>query len=293
MAGNRARYPKYTKWTKDAFLATIVNKLLTPIQPMINNKNLFCIVFMLSTYIDVPKTKMNVETYMSEKHPTHCNMIVIGDTNYKSQKECISDIRNKLSDIGITSSVKNYSTDIYEYFVELCKRHPTQEEKLKNIADLEIKQDALNKRGLALNIINRDGTTTEISWRICVSGKGHTPSQLYNMALRQTISSQIQIYRENENATNCSMCGTCLTDKICHIDHDIHFAKLVDDFTTLHNITVPTEYNKKPITFERTFTLKDEWIGNLFYEYHLVNAKLRAVCEKCNLTREKYKKGKV
>ncbi len=34
----------------------------------------------------------------------------------------------------------------------------------------------------------------------------------------------------------------------------------------------------------------DEWIGNLFYDYHLQHAKLRVLCERCNLTREKYKK---
>ena len=80
-------------------------------------------------------------------------MIVIGVLHYKSQKECITDIRNKLAEIGITSSVKSHSVDKYDYFVELCKRHPSHAEKLKNMVDLEIKQDALNKRGLALNII--------------------------------------------------------------------------------------------------------------------------------------------
>jgi hypothetical protein len=218
--------------------------------------------------------------------------IIIGNNIYKTQKECENDVRTKLIEMGITKSVKNKSSEIYNFFVLLCKRHPHQDEKLKNIIDFEIKQDALNKKGLALNIINSDETTTEISWRICVTGKGHTPEQLYNMALRQTISSQIQTYREKEDTdiSICSICKKCLTDKIFHIDHEIQFAKLVDDFTYLHNITIPSEYNKLHVTFERTFTTNDEWIGNLFYDYHLQHAKLRVLCERCNLTREKYKK---
>jgi hypothetical protein len=108
------------------------------------------------------------------------------------------------------------------------------------------------------------------------------------MALRQAISSQIRSYREKMDISVCLICNVDLSDRITHIDHEIHFAKLVDDFTKLHNITIPTEYNKLPITFERTFIEQDAWIGNLFYEYHLKNAKLRVVCEKCNLTREKY-----
>jgi len=220
------------------------------------------------------------------------NNIIIGNNIYKTQKECEINVRNRLIEIGITKSVRDNSIENYNFFIDLCKRYPLQNEKLKNVIDFEVKRNALNKKGLALNIINNDGTTTEISWRICVTGKGHTPEQLYNMALRQKISPQIQSYREKKNTdmSICSICENSLKDKIVHIDHEIHFAKLVDDFTNLHNITMPIEYEKIPITFERTFTINDEWIGNLFYDYHLEHAKLRVLCEKCNLTREKYKK---
>jgi hypothetical protein len=218
--------------------------------------------------------------------------IIIGNNIYKTQKDCETDVRNKLIEIGIGNSVKDKSIDIYNFFINLCKRHPHQDEKLKNIVDFEVKQDALNKKGIALNIVNNDGKITEISWRICITGKGHTPHQSYNMALRYTISSQIQSYKEKEdtNISICSICKDSLKNKMFHIDHEIHFAKLVDDFTNLHNITIPIEYEKIPITFERTFTTNDKWIGNLFYDYHLENAKLRVSCEKCNLSREKYKK---
>jgi hypothetical protein len=111
------------------------------------------------------------------------------------------------------------------------------------------------------------------------------------MALRPVISPQIQIYREHKdtNVSLCSICNIDLTDNNFHIDHVIHFSKLVDDFTKLYNIIIPTEYIKKPITFERLFIVDDKWIGNMFYKYHLTNAVLRVVCIKCNLTREKYK----
>ena len=220
------------------------------------------------------------------------NNIIIGNNIYKTQKECEVNVRNRLFEIGIIKSVKNKSIDNYNFFIDLCKRHPQQDEKLKNVIDFEIKQDALNKKGLALNIINNDETTTEISWRICVTGKGHTTQKLYNMALRQTISSQIHSYKikEDTDTTICSICNNCLKDKMFHIDHEIQFAQLVDDLTNLHNIIIPSEYNKLPITFERTFITNDKWIGNLFYDYHLEHAILRVLCEKCNLTREKYKK---
>jgi hypothetical protein len=215
--------------------------------------------------------------------------IIIGNNIYKSQTECKNDIRNKLIEIGITKSIKCKSIDSYNFFIDLCKRHPNHENKLKNIIDFEIRQDVLNKKGLALNIINNNETTTEISWIICVCGKYPPPQQLFNMALRHSISPQIQAYRENTDISICSICNKCLKDKMFHVDHEIQFAKLVSDFTHLHNIIIPIEYDKLPTTFEKTFKLNDKWIGDLFFKYHLEHAKLRILCENCNLTREKYK----
>ncbi len=217
-------------------------------------------------------------------------LIIIGNKTYKSQKELETDVRKNLLEVGITKSVKSKSIEKFEYFKNVCKRHPKQEDKLKNIVDFEIKQDVLNKKGLALNIINNDGTETEISWRKCLSGKNQTVETQYNMALRQSISSQILEFKRNNDLSVCKICNESLIDKSIHIDHEIHFAQLVNDFTKLNNITIPTEYNKIPITFEKIFIPKDEWIGKKFYDYHLQNSKLRVVCEKCNLTREKYKK---
>ncbi len=82
---------------------------------------------------------------MTRKH------IIIGNNIYKTQKECENDVRTKLIEMGITKSVKNKSSEIYNFFVLLCKRHPHQEEKLKNIIDFEIKQDALTFNLLTIN----------------------------------------------------------------------------------------------------------------------------------------------
>jgi hypothetical protein len=55
-------------------------------------------------------------------------------------------------------------------------------------------------------------------------------------------------------------------------------------------IIMPTDYNKKDLTFETLFKDEDIWIGKLFEKYHLQYATLRVLCETCNLTRVKYKK---
>ena len=64
--------------------------------------------------------------------------ITIGNTPYKTQKECMEDVRQRLDKIKITKSVLKTAPDMYEFLLLLCQRHPRQEDKLKNIIDFEI-----------------------------------------------------------------------------------------------------------------------------------------------------------
>lgn len=57
--------------------------------------------------------------------------IIIGNNIYKTQKECEIDVRNRLIEIGIAKSVRNNSIENYNFFIDLCKRHPHQNEKLR------------------------------------------------------------------------------------------------------------------------------------------------------------------
>lgn len=222
--------------------------------------------------------------------------IIIGNKIFLTQTECEKYTRSILTELGITDSVKIKNEEYFNFLILLCKRHPRHLDKLNKIVDFQIYQDVLNKRGLALNIVNNDNTYTEISWKKCVTGTGKSPKTLFNSALRQCISYQIKEFRDASDLSYCRECNCLLDDKTLHIDHhEIQFIKLVEDFLEINKetIIIPIEYNKKNITFETLFKEKDMWIGKLFEPYHLQNATLRVLCETCNLTREKYKKQSV
>ena len=222
--------------------------------------------------------------------------IIIGNKIFLTQTECEKYTRSILTELGITDSVKIKNEEYFNFLILLCKRHPRHLDKLNKIVDFQIYQDVLNKRGLALNIVNNDNTYTEISWKKCVTGTGKSPKTLFNSALRQCISYQIKEFRDASDLSYCRECNCFLIDKTIHIDHhEIQFIKLVEDFLEINKetIIIPIEYNKKNITFETLFKEKDMWIGKLFEPYHLQNATLRVLCETCNLTREKYKKQSV
>ena len=220
------------------------------------------------------------------------DQIIIGNKTFKTQSECEKYTRSILAELGITDSVRLKNNEYFTYLLLLCKRHPRHVDKLNKVVDFQIYQSILNKKGLALNIVNHDNTYTEISWRICITGTGKTTKTLFYSALRQCISYQIKIFRDASDLSYCRECNCSLNDKIPHIDHnEIQFIKLVEDFMELNkNVIIPFEYNKKYLTFETLFKDDDIWIGKLFESYHLEHAKLRVLCETCNLTRKKYKK---
>ena len=219
--------------------------------------------------------------------------IIIGNKTFKTQTECENYTRSILTELGITDSVKIKNEEYFKFLFLLCKRHPHHIDKLNKFVDFQIYQDALNKKALALNIINNDKTYTEISWRICVTGTGKSSKTLFNSALRYCITYQIKEFRDASDLSYCRECNCFLIDKTIHIDHyETQFIKLVEDFMELNKETIimPSEYNKKELTFETKFKDEDIWIGKLFEQYHSENATLRVLCETCNLTRKKYKK---
>lgn len=223
---------------------------------------------------------------------TQRQIINIDNKSFKTKLECEKYTRDLLNYIGITKSVKQTNAKDFDYLFSLCQRHPNNIEKLKQCIDFCINRPALNSNGLELNIINNDGTTTEISWRKCVSGKSSTSKSKFNSALRYCISNQIKEFRNKSNIAFCQECNCSLYQKCNHIDHfEPQFAQLVENFLeNKSDVIIPDKYNKTPKTFELYFLENDEWIGKLFEEYHLKNATLRVLCEKCNLTRPKYKK---
>ena len=91
-------------------------------------------------------------------------------------------------------------------------------------------------------------------------------------SLRNLIAPQIQTFKRENTASTCYMCSCTLTKT--HVDHVIHFAKLVHDYTQLYG----------PRQDDDSFAFNGG-----FYEYHKQHAHLRIVCPTCNLTRPKWR----
>ena len=116
---------------------------------------------------------------------------------------------------------------------------------MRNFADFAVRRDLLNTSALALYIVNTDGSTTEISWRKCITRKAETGLSMFRAALRNSVKDQVLDFRAAQASVTGSACPTCSrpiapslarpsalhkqTDSF-HVDHVVHFAKLVEDF---------------------------------------------------------------
>ena len=231
--------------------------------------------------------------------------IQIGETRYRTQTACMEDVRRRIEAIGITSSIRETSPAEYEFFYELVKRHAAHEDKLKALSDIAIRQDVTSQKWLAIDIVNTDGSRTEISYKNCVTGKSEPQRSKFHSALRYAVEDQIMAFRETNHVTICELCTESLSlmergvglqsvrSVPTHVDHILHFEILADNFTALQEITMPTAYDKEPQTYLTRFKEEDQNIAQRFAEYHREHATLRIICGPCNRKREKARKSRI
>ena len=209
--------------------------------------------------------------------------VSIGDLKFESKKEAELYVKNKMNSIGGVGKLKKNYYDDYLFFYTLFQRHNHADEKLLNCVDINLYN---TYNSLAFEIVNKDNTFTEISWKKCITNRDDTNQSLFKKALRNIIKPQIDEFRLKCDVSICELCSCSIDNKNSHIDHIIHFHKLVSQFCDEYDFgDIPTEYGKKYNTYLVSFLEEDEPIGEAFFDFHLENAKLRKICSNCNLKR--------
>ena len=217
-----------------------------------------------------------------------CKIVTIGTEVFTTQTAAEKHIRCLIQNLGICSSVKDANKKSYETIYELCKRHPDSTNKMKDIADFKIVKNKLNSKAYELHICRIDGSTTDISWKVCITGRAKTYKNDLFSAFRVSISDQIQEFRLMNDTLKCVLCNK--KNIKTHVDHVIHFQKIVEDFLQVYNGSYSKSFDTIDDNTNRCcFTQADTDIKQMFQEYHKNNASLRILCEECNLKRKKFK----
>lgn len=211
----------------------------------------------------------------------------------KEAKEYVRDLINRR--IGQCESVKSFSRVLFEELLEILRQHYDTDTLLEGMVDLRIVRNKAGT-GLEVQVIRADGEFVQISWIACIDGPPTIEQRLIT-ALRDSTTEQILDFKSNSSAEKCEKCGRPMAfnekgRQVNHVDHIIHFEKLVKDFLKLmtqKGIRLPNKFGKGNLTSRNAFLPEDKEFEDEWKTFHKENARLRILCPECNLRREKFK----
>lgn len=125
----------------------------------------------------------------------------------------------------------------------------------------------MNSNGYEVLIINEDGSETDISFRLAITGKHKTQKAELTSAMRSAIDDQVRIFRENSPQA-CEFNPVHDTGNL-HVDHINHFEEIMANFLKEMNakgIEAPSDFgDTTDRTNRRAFresdaTFENEWL---------------------------------
>lgn len=210
--------------------------------------------------------------------------VVVNQKTFKSKKELENYTRDLLFSVRENlHDAFEITNDKLQFIKELFKRHPDYAEKCgSGIDKVFVQGDKLNKKASYVFIKRTDASKTDISWRICVSGKGKTTKAIQNEILRKSIEDQVLRFRK-ETINVCNSCD--IECKEYDVDHyDAEFCDIVKQF--LEQYQLPTEF--KETDHGHAFRDEDIELEIKWKNFHLEKAKLQKLCKACH-KRKTYK----
>lgn len=173
-------------------------------------------------------------------------------------------------------------------FDELIVNHPNSKVKIgSGVAEFRVEIHELN--GLPCIIVERtDGSTIDLSWVSCVSGKPASEKSKLRGAMREAISEQVVTYKKQNlvSGATCAIGGETLTTANTHVDHETQFEDLAQAFLVTRK-DIPAVFGDNPKTYEVMFRPEDVAFSRAWQDYHRKHAVLRLTCDKCNLSRKR------
>lgn len=206
-------------------------------------------------------------------------------TEFKTKTKLYEYTNSHINQIGECESLKSKNKEFFDFCVELFKKHPNYPEKVKDLADIKITRNTLNKTCFQLNIVREDSTVEDISYRNCIYSQ---KSNHLNEAFRVAIFPDILEFK-NMSEHICANKDCKSKNNINYdVDHVNYFEKLVRDFmkdrTEYPSIFSETKHN------QRCFRPEDSQFEREWILFHRQNAVLQILCHTCNLKRKKWSK---
>jgi len=203
-------------------------------------------------------------------------------TTYASQKALTMRIQDIIKRTGCGPLAANDE----EFMVEVLLNHPEWDEKTDRQLDhLEV-ADHHGEWGAptrGFNIVRKDGTKVDVSFRTAITAKGRPWKQDVAIAARIAIKDQITACRIRDAGKPCPVCKTALDDD-AHVDHEAPdtFDALLTRWLRSKGLYWDDikleDRGTYPVFMEKS--LEGDWVS-----FHAKHAKLRLVHAHENVSR--------
>jgi hypothetical protein len=167
-----------------------------------------------------------------------------------------------------------------EFLHDMIARHPRAPAKIgAGVVGFAVKRLHPGKNAAGFVLYRADGTWTDFSYRLCLSGKESPAVASVKAALRAAVADDVVAFRRATlgEESSCPVCQVKLTVENVHVDHVTPFDEIATDW--LAGRELPALLEGDGVVGAK---LAEAWIADAFRDYHAECATLRLLCAACN-----------
>jgi len=209
-------------------------------------------------------------------------MLRIGVHGYLTKTAALEDCRTLLGLHRAGEQITN--PDHVAFLHALVLMHPAADIKVGwGVRSFEVGSDGYGKNCFWLTRV--DGTRTDWSFTQCFK-KPVTHRSKVLSALRAAVAYQVLEFRDTVSfPLTCPLSGVSVLPDTCHIDHEIPFKLLIDQFCALEGIELDCVALAPHADGDTSNRLAGRELQTRWCAFHAANAILRAVDAGANLRR--------
>ena len=131
---------------------------------------------------------------------------------------------------------------------------------------------------------HRDSSWRDFTWRHAIYPRPML--RRLSGVLRWAVRDQTLEYRDRHFEGQCVLCLKPIQLNECHVDHipPDTFQRLVANWLLTVRLTAEDIAIQASAKYETESRLEDQVLEQSWQEYHAINARLRCVCKRCNLS---------
>jgi hypothetical protein len=204
----------------------------------------------------------------------------IGELRFDSKSAAQNYTRNIIVSLGYCKVTSTH--EHFNFFIDLIKNLSNYKSKIGCGVDyFHIVPNALQKKSYHINLVRKDKTEIDISWKNAASSKWVEPADNLTNAMRVAISPDISKFR-SISKIECNECGVMDEGVTFHVDHvSPSFKDLHDNFLKNNKLQLPTQFDDDEF-FRAKFKKTDSEFTKKWLTYHRNNCELQILCMPCN-----------